>query len=387
MELDRRKTGILIVAVAALAGVVLLCVALFAPHEEEQEEIRNVYIDHPDAEVPAMADSKMASYRTGRRSVEEYWDSIEETEGAEDADPLAEITSDARSSGPSGSVRQALERKEGGFIQVAPETEGTGAKTSSSGSGYKPMTSEERMAMYDEMSRRRMEDAVTLAMQMQQGQQKAAVQDSMDDMTAEQKEPEEPEPVRIEAEKATVRRSGGVSSLDDGFDGMSGISSLDGTDEELGIDSARPFKCMFVKEEKIETGQRVSVRLMEDMVVSGTLVPKNTHLMAVCTVGSRLELKVTSIEMNGRIYSLDYEAYDVDGTKGIYCPDVDTKTQDEARRGGLNLSRRSVTRMGAIASELANVGFAIAEGVGSSGKKTVKVPGGYMFYLVDASLR
>ena len=80
----------------------------------------------------------------------------------------------------------------------------------------------------------------------------------------------------------------------------------------------RPFKCMFVRDQKITSGQRVTLRLLEDYNQDGVRIPANTHLAAICKIGDRLELQVRSLEMNGRIIPLALDAYDTDGMQGIY---------------------------------------------------------------------
>lgn len=143
---------------------------------------------------------------------------------------------------------------------------------------------------------------------------------------------------------------------------------------------SHPIKCMFARESKVKNGQRVSVILLEEIVVSGIRVPKNTHLMATCKLSDRLELDFENIEIGGRILHLGYEAYDVDGSKGIYCPDV-ANTGKQVRSRGSNIISSTLTgRMGRLAGEVLSSGISIAQSAG--GEVTVNVPGGYTFYIV-----
>ena len=81
------------------------------------------------------------------------------------------------------------------------------------------------------------------------------------------------------------------------------ISSLDDIDiDNTSNDVAgirHPFKCMFVKSQKIHDGERIRIRLLEDYNADGISIPANTHLTAICKIGKRLELSVLSIQMNG----------------------------------------------------------------------------------------
>ena len=184
---------------------------------------------------------------------------------------------------------------------------------------------------------------------------------------------------------AAVRRSSAMSSLD-GAEGNAGFSSLSGGTDELVTESEHPFACMFVREEKLKDGTRVSIRLLEDMVVNGTLIPENTHLMATCSIRERLELSISNIEMNSRIYTLGYEAYDSDGGKGIYCPDLNGDAARTAKSRGLSTIGSVIGgRVGRLASSAVRTGVSIAQS--RNGEITVTVPAGYRFFILKKKNR
>ena len=177
----------------------------------------------------------------------------------------------------------------------------------------------------------------------------------------------------------TVRRTDGFSSLE-GWDCENGISSLDDSNDIITEDIDRPFKCMFARESKIKSGQRAAIILMEDLLVNGILVPKNTHLMAFCNISSRLEMTIVNIEINGRIIPLGYEAYDNDGSPGIYCPDVGSTGQTVKNRGTRIIGSGLTGKVGRTAGEIISTGVSLIQN--STGEKTVTVPAGYTFYIV-----
>lgn len=166
-----------------------------------------------------------------------------------------------------------------------------------------------------------------------------------------------------------------ITSLDDDFDDPSVRYSS----------SAKvPFRCMFVRDQKIVDGQRVTVRLLEDYSSDGVFVPANTHLAAVCKVSDRLELSVRSVEMNGRILPLQLVAYDTDGMAGIYCPE--TSASRNSRRASSDAISAVNSTFGGLVGDLANTvlrtGATIAKS--ASGELSVKVVSGYEFYLVKS---
>lgn len=403
MELNRKTTGIIIIAAASIIGLVLICFTFLKTSKPEESAVRNVYIEHPDAEVPELEESKLEAYNTNRAkrsSVEDYWDSIEAD--LEQEDPMSEISGNvgADTKGTQGTQRSLndliarTEKTQNEYY--SPSTSGggsTGKATPSVSVSTQPerrKTSEERMTEYMTM-RQQMTDYMieqySGSVQGQQTQQPAPQEQAQP--AVDQESQSEPESVPVSAEPAQVRRSGSISSLDEDVFGTitgGGISSLDDDSDAWDDGAQRPIKCMFVRDEKLESGQRVSIRLLEDMVINGTLIPRNTHLMATCNVGQRLNLKVSSFEMNGKIYSLNFEAYDNDGAKGIYCPDIDDSARQTAKQGGVSIGRRSLTKAGAIVGELANMGVTIAESVGNANKRSVRVPSGYTFYLMEGKI-
>jgi hypothetical protein len=174
-----------------------------------------------------------------------------------------------------------------------------------------------------------------------------------------------------------VRRTSIISSLDDEA-GL--IGSLGSDDTIFTDDGSRPFPCMFSKASKLKDGDRVSIILLEDIVVSGTLVPRNTHLMASVTLSNRLELKIASLEIGGRIISFGYEAYDIDGSRGIYCPDVGNERATVRSRGTGLINSTLSSRMGRVASDVVSTGVSLLQS--RDGERTVSVPAGYTFFIM-----
>ena len=146
------------------------------------------------------------------------------------------------------------------------------------------------------------------------------------------------EPVAIDL-SAVGSSDGIISTLDD--EPSAGVG--------YGI---RPFRCMFVRDQKLTSGQRVTLRLLEDYVEGGVRIPANTHLAAVCKIGDRLELQVRSLEMNGRIIPLALDAYDTDGLQGIYCPE--TASAKASRQVSQEAISTAGTTFGGLVGDLAS---------------------------------
>lgn len=358
---QKKKAGIMLVAFAAVI-IGIAAASLAKGREEPQEEPQNVYHDVPDGDVAELSASKTDAYRTysGTGNIEDYWNDCED-----DFEDIIDEQKAEPSRSPSGGV--TAEDLFGSATQQSTPATRTGGT---------PAPHRETAREREERHQKRREEAVELASDIQKRQMGA-------EETAEADSPATvivPETIELTSAGSTVRRSGVISSLDDSWtDG--GISSLDDPSAAASGDDRHPFKCMFVREEKIKTGQRVSVRLLEDMVIGNVLVPKNSHLMASCSIGNRLELEISNIEMQGRILSLGYEAYDTDGTKGIYCPDAADNVAQTARSRGTGLAGTALrSRVGRVAGDVISTGISLIEN--SNGERTVTVPAGYTFFIV-----
>ena len=162
------------------------------------------------------------------------------------------------------------------------------------------------------------------------------------------------------------------------------ITTLDDEPSEGVGYGIRPFRCMFVRDQKLKSGQRVTLRLLEDYVDGGVRIPANTHLAAICKLGDRLELSVRSLEMNGRIVPLALDAYDTDGLQGIYCPE--TSASKNSRQASNDAISAAGTTFGGLVGDLASTvlrtGASIARS--ASGEVSVSVVSGYEFYLVKS---
>lgn len=370
MELDKKKKGVLILSVAGiLAGIALIVFLMtYKPSDKGDvvAESANVVSVIPEAETVSTPESKRRAYELGgNSSVEDYWADISGERDAED-----------------GYESEGTVSSRGGITKVDPDKmlEETNRR----------VEEEQKARQAEEERRRREQDEY---MRRYYERQERALDRYVNQAAAQpQSQPEpvkEPEPEsvveerdKIDVEQVKVTRSSGVSSMDDSFSDGSGVSSWD--DEGASVDDAYPFKCMFVKQEKLRSGERVTVRILEDMMIDGQLVPANTHVMATCTIGSRIDLNVSSLEYRGRILSLDYDAYDNDGVKGIYAPDLEnSQVMEQLKNLGISSGMRTMrSRAGQYVQDILQAGQMVISGSGK--ERAVYVPAGYQFYLVKS---
>lgn len=359
MAVDKKTMWTFIGLSAMLTvGIVMMVVSSFkgkgnAPAPD------SVPLTIPEGEVRQMSDSKSAAMR-GSVSLEEYFAELDGDEKEEDVSLVSgQPQAAAAPVGAPPSEGSAVQRVFGAPSApeetARPRSSGGGGHRSGGTSSSRPMTREEKLE-YDRQRAEMVRDVLTGG---------AA--------------PEEP------ATEETVPTTERVDLSSSSADGI--ISYLDDEPSSASEPGIRPFRCMFVRDQKLVSGQRVSLRLLEDAVLDGVTIPANTHLSAICKIGERLELQVRSLDLGGRIIPLSLEAYDGDGLPGIYCPE--TSAAKNSRKASDDAISQAGTTFGGLVGDIASTvirtGASIAKS--ATGEVSVNVVSGYEFYLVKVEKR
>ena len=355
---DSKKKWILFAALAVIViGLVtVLIVTVFKPAGPAAPSENSVSAVIPDGEASRMEDSKSKVYRG---STESYFAELDAADAA--GEDISLLSSNGTTSSPAAAPATASSAPEDAVSRVfspapQPAAPSAPARRSSGGGASRPMTEDERLD-YDRRRAEMVRDVLV------------GGTDASSSEAAEAAPEARPEPIDLSSVDAS---DGIISSLED-----------DPSDASVGY-GIRPFKCMFVRDQKLTSGQRVTVRLLEDYVEGNVRIPANTHLAAICKIGDRLELQIRSLEMNGRIVPLALDAYDTDGLPGIYCPETSSvKNTREVSRDALTAG---TTAFGGLVGDIANTvirtGASIARN--ASGELSVSVVSGYEFYLVKS---
>lgn len=372
--------------VVIIGGALIVVIAVFAftyggrKSNDGEEENPVINLEAPDAENQGLQDSKFDAYADAegrkRGEIDRYFDSLyngdeDETQtGSQSAvaGVLADASPDAPSSG--GGIRGARNTREA-YDMVFGDVD-TGESESASAAAERRTREFERRqgssgggsSSSGGISYREQRELDSL--------RSARMYEAIHGKPEEQPEEQKPvEPERIELASASSASGGEVI-----------ISSLDDDDDLIDVhEGDRPVRCMFVRDEKVESGQRVMLRLLEPLRLESITVPENTHVSAICTFSERLNLVVNSIEVSGRIYPINYDAYDYDGMKGIYCP-------QNARQSGRKQAGQEARQLGqqALNGVIPTMGMnVISSGASlvsqSGGKTVININAGYTFYL------
>ena len=389
---DKKSWMLFVLMLVALIGLLWL---VFLPGCRDETAAEKVAMDVPEGIAEEIPESKREAYQEkGRKSVstDEYFEMLMEEE--EISLVLSEkipgqAGNDGYSGGQaggSGAGQDVSGRMDGVMVQpgkggsaaervfgpapversVPRQSGGSSGSGGSAGAGgysgavRQRQMSEEEQLEYDRKRAEMVRDVITGTSSEAEG---ASSPDSVDEDEVELKYHSDDDI---------------VFSLDDEF-----------TDDGVNYpeDSKRPFRCMFIRDEKLKEGQRVTLRLLETYEENGVRIPANSHLNAICKIGNRLELNVKSVEMNGKIIPLNLCAYDTDGLKGIYCPETSSnKNAKKAENDALSASGATFGGLvGDIANTIIRTGVNIARS--SSGEVSVNVSSGYEFFLVKSERR
>ncbi|PRY09053.1 conjugative transposon TraM protein [Pontibacter ummariensis] len=74
---------------------------------------------------------------------------------------------------------------------------------------------------------------------------------------------------------------------------------------------------------KVQEGGRVRVRLLDNIYIAGTELPKGTYLYGLVTGFSaqRIDITIGSVLLDEQVVPVSLSVYDNDGMKGLYVPD------------------------------------------------------------------
>jgi conjugative transposon TraM protein len=135
----------------------------------------------------------------------------------------------------------------------------------------------------------------------------------------------------------------------------------------------------------------VRLRLLEPAQTSNHTIPKGTVLMANAKLeGGRLQLKITSIELDGNIISVDITIYDLDGQQGLYVPYSPEMNALTEMAGNMSQQSGSSIMLTQSAGQqvAADLSRGVIQGVSGYFSKKVKTPkvtlkAGHHLFLVS----
>lgn len=378
----------------------------FGMNKPKEEAPETVLLDMPDAEedsysTTAMEEFGRTKYGVRKSTVDDYWDSLgDEDDAAQEADRHTivddldpNIYSDyERDQIRSGTKTKAqIDQEHAEALARREELARTYAQAG--GSGYSARKgSALTQAQQDSIYTARLEQAYKIAAKYTQQQpvNEGAQGDAAPDEEEEEQERrldlDSPAPQSSSLPMDSFTEDGIISSLDSPSSGSGGDVVHYGS-------KPKPVKATFLKNEKLISGNRVIMRLMQDMMLAdGTVIPANTHITGTCSIGRRMKINVTVLHYAGRMFPVDISVYDNDGTEGIYCPLVEeaNSTKKKAKKVAENVVQSAGSIAGTILTGNPFIGSMATSGIrsatssiGADGTVAVDVSAGYEFYVYE----
>lgn len=134
----------------------------------------------------------------------------------------------------------------------------------------------------------------------------------------------------------------------------------------------------------------VSLRLLEPAKISGRLIAAGAIVTAHAKIqAGRLELKITSIELDGYIIAVDINAYDLDGQQGVPFPYSAERSALTEMAGNMSQSGTSLMMTQSAGQQIAaDLSRGVVQGISGYFSKKVRSPkvtlkAGHQVFLVS----
>ncbi len=169
-------------------------------------------------------------------------------------------------------------------------------------------------------------------------------------------------------------------------------SGFYGLDDNATVDSAAlPAIPAVVQEtQTVTSGATIKLRLTEDVMVNGTLIPKNNFVYGSCNVdGERLKISISGIRFNNSLFPVGLSVYDLDALEGIRVPGAIGRdaSKEGADRGVQSMQLMSLDP--SLGAQAASAGLEAVKGFASKKVKLVRVTvkAGYPVLLLDGKAK
>lgn len=200
-----------------------------------------------------------------------------------------------------------------------------------------------------------------------------------------------PERTQQQLRQQSLKNTGRVYPVSGGAEPSRTVFSTTGfygLDDNVVADSAALAAIPAVVQETqtITSGSTIKLRLTEDIMVNGTLIPKNNFIYGNCNVdGERLKISISGIRLNNSLFPVGLSVYDLDALEGIRVPGAIGRdaSKEGADRGVQSMQLMSLDP--SLGAQAASAGLEVVKGFASKKVKLVRVTvkAGYPVLLMD----
>lgn len=150
--------------------------------------------------------------------------------------------------------------------------------------------------------------------------------------------------------------------------------------------SGNSIQAIISETQTIVAGATVKLALMNDVTISGVILPSGTLIYGTAAVSDeRLKIAISSIRYENSILPVSLNVYDIDGQEGIYVPGSINRSvaKQSATNAISDLSIASIDQ--SIGAQAASAGIDAAKSLFSKKVKLIKmtIRSGYKVFLKD----
>lgn len=159
---------------------------------------------------------------------------------------------------------------------------------------------------------------------------------------------------------------------------ITAVSSSSDENNETSSPDTRQIRVCVVRETTItNSGEPLTVRLLEPLHIKGHQLPVNTHVVTTAITGDRLLLQLPSIRWNGQIIPVEATLYDMDGKEGI---NIHKPTRNITQDVSRDVSSSIIS---AVTARVSSIAASAIQSIGSTQPSSEKytIPGGYELIL------
>jgi conjugative transposon TraM protein len=181
-----------------------------------------------------------------------------------------------------------------------------------------------------------------------------------------------------------VKKENNITVLSEGKTGGNG--GFFALEENSETPEQNAIQASVHENQTIVTGSTVKLRLLNDIVVNGTVIPKDNFVFGKALLeGERLTIKIASIRYRNSLYPVELAVFDLDGMDGIRIPGAITR--DVAKQSvDRSLQAIGMTSLDpSVEAQAAGAGIEAVKSLVSKKVKLVKVmvKAGYKVLLRD----
>ena len=245
-----------------------------------------------------------------------------------------------------------------------------------------------------------------LMQSMQQGNEPDPEMQQLNDMMERILDVQHPERVREKLRQSSEQRKGQVFAVES-VKQPDPLSSLAGNEYRLkpiqqtaslpngfyGLDNnempavaQNAIEAVVHETQTVVSGATVKLRLLNDIVINGLLIPKDNFVYGVASLnGERLDIRIDGIRYLTRLFPVAMNVYDIDGLEGINVPGAITRdvAKQSADRSMQNIGFTGIDPSWQM--QAAGAGVEAAKSLFSKKVKLIKITlkAGYKVLLYD----